>query len=369
MLANVELAIISGVLGAVAGFVMHRSDFCFAGMFRDLFLFRQTFMLRILLLLITASMLLFEVGRWCSGFQDYPFPLVDPPSLVSLLGGIFFGAGMVLAGGCVVGTLYKLGAGSLLSGLALVGLIIGSALYAEIHPLWARLFQMTRLDGDQLTVPQLLGISPTIPVLLLTGLGGWICWRWQRGGGLVRPGFTDGYLQPWRAALCLSALTLSSWLLAGMPLGITTAYTKWSAALEGWLIPGHAKSVGYFQLEALAFVPPLGKEMIRGGPGPEWDAFAVIQYPLIAGIVLGSAISAIRLKEFRLHLKLPWRQIVSACTGGIIMGMAARMGQACNIWHLLGGVPILAMQSLLFLLGLFPGAWLGSRILARWVLR
>jgi len=51
------------------------------------------------------------------------------------------------------------------------------------------------------------------------------------------------------------------------------------------------------------------------------------------------------------------------------MGVAARMAPACNVWHLLGGVPILAAQSILFVLGMVPGAWLGSRLLTRLVLR
>ena len=41
---------------------------------------------------------------------------------------------MVLAGGCVVGTLYKMGSGSVASAVAFVGLLAGSALYGEWHP-------------------------------------------------------------------------------------------------------------------------------------------------------------------------------------------------------------------------------------------
>ena len=99
------------------------------------------------------------------------------------------------------------------------------------------------------------------------------------------------------------------------------------------------------------------------------DAYALIQFPLIAGIVLGGALSAVMLKEFRLYVKLPWHQYLSAAIGGIIMGLASRMAPACNIWHLLGGLPILAAQSLLFLAGLLPGAWLGSLLVSRVVIR
>jgi len=53
---------------------------------------------------------------------------------------------MVLAGGCVVGTLYKMGSGSVASAVAFVGLLAGSALYGEWHPAWSALAKTTRLS-------------------------------------------------------------------------------------------------------------------------------------------------------------------------------------------------------------------------------
>ena len=63
------------------------------------------------------------------------------------------------------------------------------------------------------------------------------------------------------------------------------------------------------------------------------------------------------------------RQYLSALAGGLIMGLAARMAPACNVWHLMGGLPVLAGESLLFAAGLLPGAWLGTRLLVGVVLR
>ena len=55
--------------------------------------------------------------------------------------------------------------------------------------------------------------------------------------------------------------------------------------------------------------------------------------------------------------------------GGIGMGLASRMASGCNVWHVLGGLPILAWQSLLFVAGMIPGAWLGSKLLVKVVVR
>ena len=54
---------VSLALGLAAGFVMHRSDFCMAGMFRDFFLFKRTVMIKSFVLLVLSSMLLFEAAR------------------------------------------------------------------------------------------------------------------------------------------------------------------------------------------------------------------------------------------------------------------------------------------------------------------
>jgi hypothetical protein len=178
----------------------------------------------------------------------------------------------------------------------------------------------------------------------------------------------DGYIQPWQAALGLAALGVVSVLLLGMPMGITTSYTKFGAIILKPLAPEFFDSLSYFKLLPLKYTPPLGGIPVTGGPGPALDAVSLVQYPLIAGIVAGAAFSSIKLGEWKFYFNLPWQQVFSAVLGGVIMGLASRMAPACNIWHLFGGLPILALQSILFLLGLLPGAWVGGILLTRFVL-
>lgn len=365
----IHLSMITGglLLGGAAGFLMHRADYCVAGMFRDLFLFRATRMLKSLLLLVLVSFPLFELIR-LTGCVAVPFPFFGPPSLVNLVGGFLFGIGMVLAGGCVVGSLYKFGAGSLPAFLALLGLVAGSTLYALLHPYWVMVARALALPTKAVTLPQLLGLPPWLPVVLITAVLFFLVRGWFRDGSINSMMVVDGYLQPWHAALGLSLIGSASVLLLGMPMGITTSYAKFGAMLLHFLAPGYYNSLEYFRLLPLKYTPPLGGEMISGGPGYALDAIALVQFPLIAGIVIGSAWSAIRLGEWQVHSKLPWRQVLSVLLGGVIMGLASRMAPACNIWHLFGGLPILALQSFLFLAGLLPGAWLGGLLLTRLVI-
>ncbi|MDT8440713.1 MAG: YeeE/YedE thiosulfate transporter family protein [Desulfuromonadales bacterium] len=359
---------VSLVIGGCAGFLMHRSDFCMTRAFRDLFLFRSLAMLRPLLLLVVASALLFETGRLMGILPYYPFPWFGPPALTSLAGGVLFGLGMVLAGGCVVGVLYKMGAGSLLAAIAFVGLLVGSALYAELHSWWIGLAGASRLAGDARTVAEWLGVAPWLTLWPALIAGTVVCWLWWRTGRLRSGHAAEGFIPPWQSALALAGLSLLSVLLIGLPMGVTTSYAKLAASLESLVAPAHVAGLTFFSAQPISYTFPLEQLPRVGGAGPVFDVVAMIQVPLIVGIVAGSALSAGLLGELRLNSSLPPRQVGMVFVGGVVMALGSRMTPGCNLWHIMGGLPLLTLQSLLFVAGLFPGAWLGSLLLRRVVM-
>lgn len=360
------IIITSSICGLAAGFLMHRSSFCVTGMFRDMFLFKEFYMIRMLLLLAVVSMLLFEVGVLGGLLPAGPFPLLGVPSLATIFGGLLFGFGMVLAGGCVVGTLYKMGAGSVLSLVAFIGLLAGSTFYAEIHHLWSALAKATVFTSGQITLPQLFDVSSWMLTLPLAMVG--LAYLYRVREKLHKPSVVEGYIQPWKTAVILAVLGGVSFLLVGMPFGITTSYAKMGSAVEAVFAPEHVQSLPYFTAEPLKYTPPFTESRITGGAGPKLDAVAAIQYPLIIFITLGAALSAILLKEFKIHFRVPMKQYVAVLIGGFLLGMSARMVPGCNVWHLWGGIPVLSMQSLIYAAALIPGTWLGSRVLAKYVI-
>lgn len=353
------------VVGSLTGFLMHRSDFCMAGAFRDVFLFKSLRLVRPLVLLVTLTALFFEFCRLAGVLPVYPFPWFGPPTGVNFFGGMVFGFGMVLAGGCVVGVLYKLGGGSLLALVALLGLLSGSALYAELHAWWVPLARQTAFATGAETLPQWLGIPATGPVLVLAGLGGFCCWRWWQTGHWARRNAAQGFIPLWATACGLAVLNTGAVLLCGLPMGVTTTYAKAVAWLEAWLVPGHVASLAYFTATPVRHALPLDGVLRSGGAGPHFDIVAMVQMPLIAGILGGAWLSARLLDEFRIVWKLPFVQVLLAFAGGILMALGSRMSPGCNVWHLWGGLPLLTMQSLLFAGGLLPGAWLGGKVLQR----
>ena len=369
MSSAILIILISLVLGLAGGAIMHRSDFCLAGAIRDIFLFRNSPLFPSLVLLIALNVVFIETARlagWVA--YDLPSSLFGLPALTTLAGGIFFGVGMVLAGACVVGALYKVGAGSFAAFVAIMGMIVGSIAYVGLHPYWARLAQQTRLS-DAATLPQLVGVNQTVTMVVVALLLFYVVVHWQRQGMLVRPSFVRGYLQPWTAVVLLAVITLVSFATVGMPLGITTSYAKAGAYTAQLFAPAWIASQDFLQLRGFTYYSPLAESVLTAGPGPYLDGLSLVQFPLIGGIVLGSFFSSVQMKKFTIHWNVPGKQLVSALAGGVLMGMASRMSPACNVWHLLGGIPLLSLQSALFFIGLFPGAWIGTRLLTRYVVR
>lgn len=353
-------------VGGVAGFLMHRSGFCLTGAFRDVFLFHDAFLARNLFLAVVASMVLFEGARRFGLLPFHPFPLLGLPSIAHFAGGAVFGVGMVLAGGCVVGTLSRMGTGHLPAAAAFLGLLAGSAAYAEIHPVWSTVRAAAQLPGNSVTLPQLLGTDPGIPVAAVAAPALFLFLRWRREGKWSRRGaLPRGYVPPWAAALALALLGAGYYALSGMPIGITTSYAKMAGWVESLLAPAHFESLSFYRTVPLSVVHPGTGEVLRGGPGPVPDYVAAVQLPVILGIVLGSAFSAALVSELRFRRKVPVVQLLAGFAGGVLMALSSRLGGGCNVWHLLGGVPILALSSLLFAAGLFPGAWVGGKAMGR----
>lgn len=353
--------------GLLIGWLLHRSDFCIAGILRDIFLFRSYTQLPALVLLVVATMVLFQVARGAAILPFDPPPTLDGNvSLLALAGGLLFGVGMVLAGGCVVSTLYKLGSGNLTSLLAFGGMLAGSMLYAEIYPLVVELRRAAMLtqyatlqqawpEGGPIVAWGLIGLA-AIPLLL-----------WWRQGKIAVASPAAGYIQPWLVVLLLAGLNLLLYLLAGWPLAISAAYAKIAAFLELLVAPGHVAQLAFFQQEARVIETVHGR--LASSLGPRIDLIFISDVPLLVGIILGGMASAIALKEFRLGPWPPLLQGLAAFAGGTLVLLGARLAGGCNFNYVLGGLPLFSFQAVLFTAGLLAGAWLGSLLLPRIILR
>ncbi|MHB1397332.1 MAG: YeeE/YedE family protein [Trichloromonadaceae bacterium] len=353
------------VTGLGLGTVLYRSDFCMAGMLRDLFLFNDRVRLRHLLLAVILTAFLFLLVREF-GWRPVGTAGFSRGSWLGVAGGVIFGIGMVLAGGCVFSTLYKMAGGNLTYLLSFFGIITGSLIYAELFP-WLLLLEQRWALGDAVNLFQICPHLALTTSWLLMALFAGLFIRWQRQGKWLVSACSAGYLQPWSAAIFLALLNGAVYLGSGLPLGISTVYAKLGAVLENLLIPGHVATLEYFNQTSMVIV--VGETLLRGGAGPRMDIVAYTEGALFMGVLLGAFINAVKLREFRIYGWPPPRQAGAAFAGGILIALGARMANGCNIKHVLGGLPLLSIQSLLFFGGLLVGAWLGARLLPRIILR
>lgn len=353
--------------GLLLGVVLHRGEFCMAGIFRDIFLLNDFTMLRPLLLAVLSTMLLFALAGFTGLVPPGPPPsLPDGVTLMAGAGGILFGLGMVLSGGCVVGTLYKMGAGSLSSFIAFWGIVAGSLLYAHLHPSFLALAQSMEFCGPT-TLTQLWPKLAPFIVWLLPLLFFPFFKHWLKQGKLSFTDHAVGYIQPWITALALAFIQTIYYIVTTTPLGISTAYAKISFLLASPLAPEHVSGLSYFNRPSLLINTENGP--LSGGPGPGFGLIFQSEMGLLAGIVAGSMLSAIALKEFAFHGWPPFRQGVGALLGGVLMALGARVASGCNVKFVLGGLPLLSLQAMLFVGGMLAGAAMGTWALTRLIIR
>lgn len=119
------------VFGVVFGFIVTRSRFCFAAAFRDPILTGKTSILRATILGMMIATPAFALKQWQvlkNGMVNVDLipGQIQAVGWHTIVGGILFGAGMIIAGGCVTGTFMRIGEGFGLQWIVLIGMIMGS---------------------------------------------------------------------------------------------------------------------------------------------------------------------------------------------------------------------------------------------------
>ena len=135
VIAIVELYVTGGhtnvgvyaLFGLAFGIVLQRSGFCMTASFRDLFTTGGGRLARGAIVAIAVAMIGFSIVV-AAGLRK---PFVLPVGWHTLAGGFIFGSGMVLAGGCATGTLFRIGEGNVQYMMALLGAIISAPLFSK----------------------------------------------------------------------------------------------------------------------------------------------------------------------------------------------------------------------------------------------
>jgi uncharacterized membrane protein YedE/YeeE len=149
--------------GFALGFVLHRSRFCFSRVFREPFMTGEGTMTKAMILALALGIPVTSLLLQKETVDPY---LAIPATfwLGSLLGGFIFGIGMVFAGGCASGSLWRMGEGHLKLWVAVFFFAWTGSVFSAVVKRWDLLTTEMSLDlvnvskvGKQVFLPEALG--------------------------------------------------------------------------------------------------------------------------------------------------------------------------------------------------------------------
>jgi uncharacterized membrane protein YedE/YeeE len=362
------------IFGLAFGVILQRSRFCFASAFRDLYLLQDGRMMKGIIIGMVVATLGFSLvmGKLVPDLAAGSYPAragVYPLGYQTLVAGILFGLGMVVAGGCATGTLYRIGEGYITSFITLLGMLGGMYLLAQTWSWW---WSAVISVGPKIWLPHSLGWGGAMIVVLGVLLGCYLLVQWFE----ARSGLSDlGSSAPpapavaasplerlWRPVFGLAWPTALAGLLLGVlnvfeylyqqPWGVTTEMSLWA----GWI----ARGLG-LPAEGLLYYGgrPAGYELLRH---PAWQSGGTF---LDVGIISGSFLAALLANEFKFRAPRTPVRYAQALVGGLLMGYGARLGQGCNIGSFFSAIPALGVNGWLFALGLAVGSYAGVKVIRR----
>lgn len=145
------------VFGGCFGFILQKSRFCFTAAMRDPCITGSTSVSKAVLIAFAITTIGFTAIKYGAFASGQPIPgqsYVAPISLATVLGGILFGIGMVIAGGCASGTLMRVGEGFSMQMLSLLFFVIGSLWGAHDMGFWNLNFIA---NGPKIFLPDVFG--------------------------------------------------------------------------------------------------------------------------------------------------------------------------------------------------------------------
>ncbi len=151
---ELDYSIRSGFLifGLMIGIIMQRTRFCFVRAFREPFMTGDGSASKAVALAVIISVIGFSILKW-SDMKDWEAQVFAGFWFGSLVGGIIFGIGMSLTGGCASGTLWRAGEGHIKLWIALIAFALSGSYFRE----WLAISGWSMKLGEALFIPDLIG--------------------------------------------------------------------------------------------------------------------------------------------------------------------------------------------------------------------
>ena len=342
------------IIGVLMGVALYHAAFGFTAAYRRAIVDNdisgvaaQGIMLAIAMVLFAPALAQGELfGRSVVG-------AIAPVSLSMAFGAWMFGLGMQLAGGCGSGTLLSAGSGNLRMVIALVFFCIGG-FWGSLDLGWWQ-----TLPGiGSVALGREWGWGPAVLAqwgFLLAIYGGlrWLGYRHHRPLMGEQPFTLRALLHgPWPLLLSAGMLALLNWAtlaIAGHPWSITWAFALWTAkalAAFGWDPATSAFWADGFPARALA------RPLLQ-------DNTTLMNIGIMLGATTAATLAG-RLAEA--SWRIPWKSLLSAVLGGLMLGYGARLAYGCNIGAFFSGVASTSLHGWVWILFAVIGNVVGVRL-------
>jgi uncharacterized membrane protein YedE/YeeE len=335
------------------GLIAARTNFCTMGALSDVVNMGHWGRLRMWLLTIAVAIvgtsLLYYAGQIDLAKSVPQRPVISWLSL--LAGGLIFGVGMTLAGGCANKNLLRLGGGSVRSLVVLAFLAMAS--YMTLKGLFGQ-WRATLLD----------------PVRIDLGARGWT-------DASLATAFAKATGMAPKAALLATAAAIVLALLVfvfkdrrfrGNTAQIAGAVVMGLLVAAGWYVTGHlgygenpeTLETVYFAtntrtLESLSFVGPMAYLLELLMLWTDASLHATFGIASVVGVIAGAAVHALSTRTFRWEGFASLADLRNQLAGAVLMGFGGVTALGCTIGQGLAGVSTLAIGSLIAVAGIAAG--------------
>ncbi len=330
------LAIGGLVIGSIFGAVAQRTGFCTLGAISDWTLFgdkrrARSWILAVAVALLGAQALhtLQIVDLNTSLYLSGSMPLGG-----HILGGLLFGFGMVLSGGCVSRNLVRAGSGDLraMVSLLFVSIIVAVTLGGILGPLRVALVSATSTAGP-------LALDPSLTFTVAAAAA----------AALAAYCFADRDFR-----------TSAPHLVAGLAIGL--------CVVAGWAMTGLAFDEfadQRVQAQSLTFVKPVADSIdwLERATALGIPPFAVTS---VGGVLLGALSMSLATGTFRIATFAGTRDTVRNLAGAGLMAIGGVLALGCSIGQGITGLSTLSLGSLVATLSIVVGSVIGLKASERY---
>jgi uncharacterized protein len=352
-------------IGFLLGFFLKKGELCGASAFSEVLIMRDRRKLFGLWVLIVVAMIGFAVISSLGLVRLSPKPLLY---LNYIIGGLFFGVGTVLAGGCISGCLYKGATGNLNSIAALLTIPAGvmAVEFGPLHPIYMALSShvIRSKDGGAVSLSSISGI-PYAALAAIFGISTLIAIILRRHSqaakvetkgpqkSAIEKLFTRPW-KPWASGIAIGLLMTPAYLSSvatgrNYPLGITHGVMQAELILidHGLNHVWKAPNLSVAAASATTSKKPAGK------PISWWLVFVSLSLPIGAWIA-GRMNGGVR------FLAKPPDELMFALLGGFITGAGAALGTGCVVGNIMSGWALMSVGMIIFGLFTIAANWLAT---------